>query len=159
MASGGHLVLGKLWVCYRAWARISAQLARDNLAYCFTVLAGPLSILLAWVIEPWSIVYFFPCVVPASTHFCEIRASPYRIAGPSLLGCCFLFNMYTPPFRLWNDGGGERLRCRRIWLHKPKPETLYRMVRIVEIGMKPGTTTVLPCTFEGLNTRQVRPER
>ncbi|KAI6117194.1 hypothetical protein EDD17DRAFT_1584542 [Pisolithus thermaeus] len=32
MASGGHLVLGKLWVCYRAWARISAQLARDKLS-------------------------------------------------------------------------------------------------------------------------------
>ncbi|KAI6154309.1 hypothetical protein EDD17DRAFT_1089106 [Pisolithus thermaeus] len=71
------LVLRKALGLLRARTGLSALLARDSLVYFFAVFAGLLSILVAWLIDPLNIVYFFP----------------WAIAFPSLLGCRLLLNI------------------------------------------------------------------
>lgn len=71
------LVLRKALGLLRARSGLSALLARDSLVYFFVVFAGLLSILVAWLIDPINIVYFYP----------------WAIALPSLLGCRLLLNI------------------------------------------------------------------
>ncbi|KAI6002541.1 hypothetical protein EDC04DRAFT_428252 [Pisolithus marmoratus] len=71
------LVLRKALGLLGARTGLSALLARDSLIYFFAVFTGLLSILVAWLIDPLNIVYFFPWV----------------IAFPSLLGCRLLLNI------------------------------------------------------------------
>ncbi|KAI5987063.1 hypothetical protein EDD15DRAFT_2295758 [Pisolithus albus] len=71
------LVLRKALGLLRARSGLSALLARDSLVYFFVVFAGLLSILVAWLIDPINIVYFYP----------------WAIAFPSLLGCRLLLNI------------------------------------------------------------------
>lgn len=71
------LVLKKAVGLLHARTGLSALLARDSLIYFFAISAGLLSLLVAWLIDPLNLEYFFP----------------WAIAFPSLFGGRLLLNI------------------------------------------------------------------